>query len=130
MSDYQSMFAPEDSFLAFQYRNFDFVVPLADVTRVAQEPPEDASVIGDGSGRGASCYLLSSIGDKWLAISADDVSGVIKIPTNRQHAMPQEAKSPGNEWIFGVADMGEGRRPAFLLDCRVMHRQLEEGSDS
>lgn len=128
MNDFESALASEESFLAFRYMDYDFVVPIADVLRVADKPPEDADVIGSEDGAAAACYVLSDTGGSILAISADEVYGLVGIDTMCQFELPGEARSADNEWIFGVADMGIGKRAAFLIDCHVMSRKVRGGS--
>lgn len=117
-----SDFAGEDSFLAFAYRKDEYVIPVSDVEMVTETPPEGAHVLqGD-----AACFVISNVSGTLLAIGADTLHGLVNIQTGCQFDLPQAARSPGNEWIFGVADLGGENNAAFLLDCHVLARQIQE----
>lgn len=116
----ESMYAADDSLMAFRCMDYDFIVPLADIARIAEKPPESAYIIGDGGGQTMRAYLMFNVGDNTLAICADEVYGPASIKPPCQFDMPDEAKSPDNSWIFGVADRGGGKRPAFLINCRAL----------
>jgi len=118
----------EDLFLALSAGGTAYVLPLSDVGQIVSEAPPDMPeiLLSGRRERGGGAVIFQD--DAGLAaLTVGRVTGIVQLPPSRQFEMPEQARSPKNRWIAGVACLEDGRELAYLLDCRQLRaRFLQE----
>jgi len=118
----------EDLFLALSTDGITYVLPLSDVGQIAAETPQDMPEIflSERRERGGGAVIFQD--DQGLAaLTVERVTGIVQLPPACQYDLPEEARSPQNRWIAGIAYLESGRKLVYLLDCRQLRaRFLQE----
>jgi len=111
----------ENLFLALSAGGIAYVLPLSDVGQIVSEAPQDMPEIflAERPTRGGGAVIFQD-GTGLAALSVERAAGIVQLPPSCQYEMPEEARSPRNRWIAGVAYLESERRLAYLLDCRQL----------
>lgn len=115
-------------FLALSADGITYVLPLSDVGQIASEPPQDMPEISLSEHRehgGGTVIFQDDAG--LAALTVERVTGIVQLPPACQYEIPEDARSPRNRWIAGIAYLESERKLVYLLDCRQLRtRFLQE----
>jgi len=128
--DFEDVGNPEETYMSFYAGGIAYVIPLADVGQIVAEVPQDIPQIqlSGKEGRG-ECAVIFQDGQGLAALKVEKVTGLTRIPPSFQYELPEQARSPQNRWIAGVAFLESLRCLSYLLDCgQLRARFLTEPS--
>lgn len=117
--EFDSTDRQEELFLALRADGIGYVLPLADVGQIVAAAPESMDVIPLGAEGEAGCTVVFQDDQGLAALAAGRAEGIVRISPACQYEMPEQARSPRNGWIAGVAFL-EGSGLYYLLDCRKL----------
>lgn len=119
----------EDLFLALSAGGITYVLPLSDVGQIVSEAPQDMPeiVLSGNRERGGGTVIFQD--DAGLAaLTVGRVTGIVRLPPGCQYEIPEEARSPQNRWIAGIAYLDGDRKLVYLLDCRQLRARFSQGT--